>query len=381
MNNREAKCVVLGASGFVGGALVERLRREGAQVLPVIHRIGPGAAFLARFELQQKVADVRDARGLEEVFQGADVVFHCVTGDRATIVDGLAKSLEAAKRAGVRRFVYLSSAIVYGFQPKAPITETSAFDPPGSTSASSEYAKNKAAADKIISRWHGGPETVVLRPSIIFGPRSKSWSEGPAREIVAGTAYLVDQGRGQMNDIHIEHLLDAMLLAAEHPAAANKVYVLQDGFGLTWGDYYRSLCEILGKDFGRLREFSFREILRETSGLHQFGKWAKEAPVVLSAAIRNEPLKPWIKRAPGFEAVRRMAPMRANLNATNGVGVNGASVANASTPSVDMAWLQTFPQTIDDRKIRSELGFSARLSYGEVMDGLRRWFRFVGLVR
>ena len=220
-SNRGAKYVVLGAGGFVGGAMVERLNGQGSRVVPVIHRIGPGSAFLARFGLQQRIADLGDPAALKRVFEGADAVFHCVTGDRAATVQGLTNSLTAAQATGIRRFVYLSSAVVHGFRPASPLVETSPIQP----ADGSDYAKNKADAEKVIANWRGSPETVVLRPSIIYGPRSKYWSEYPARQIVSGMAYLVDEGRGCMNDIHIDHLLDAMLLAAHHPKAANQIYV------------------------------------------------------------------------------------------------------------------------------------------------------------
>jgi nucleoside-diphosphate-sugar epimerase len=50
-------------------------------------------------------------------------------------------------------------------------------------------------------------------------------------------------------------------------------------------------------------------------------------------------------------------------------------------PELDIAMLQTFPQPVVDSKIRQELGFTPRLSFAETMDGLRRWYRFMGLVR
>lgn len=370
----DAKYVVLGAGGFVGGAMVERLVRQSAQVAPVIHGIGPGSAFLARFGLQQRIADLGDPATLKDVFEGADTVFHCVTGDRAATVQGLTNSLAAAQSAGVRRFVYLSSAVVHGFRPKSALVEDSPLEPaPGS-----DYAKNKAAAEKIIGDWRGAPETVVLRPSIIYGPRGKYWSEVPARQIVSGTAYLVDQGRGHMNDIHIEHLLDAMLLTAHHPQAADQVYVLQDGFGLTWHDYYGSLCELLGTNVKALANFSWDEVLRSSSKLRQYGRWAKDTPRVLRSALWHDPLKAWLKRAPGFESVRqRMAAGKP--------AVPGNRRSNGHSPQIvpelEIALLHTFPQPVADFKIRHELGFAPRLSFSETLDGLRRWYRFMGLVR
>jgi len=370
---RDVNYVVLGAGGFVGGALVERLRRGQAPVVPVIHRIGPGAAFLARFELRQQVADICDTAALTRIFNGADAVFHCVTGDRTSIVQGLSNSLEAARSAGVRRFVYVSSAAVHGFQPKSSVTEDSPLDPP----SWSDYAKSKSAAEKIIGNWRGGPETVVLRPFIIYGPRSKYWSEAPAREIVAGTAYLVDQGRGHLNDIYIEHLLDAMLLAAHHPDAANRVYVLQDGFGLTWQDYYRALCNLLGANFDSLPVFALADLIRDSTKLRRVTRWAREAPHVLGSAVWNEPLKSWLKRAPGFESVRRLGPRAPAIGLANGAEGRAPHVV----PQLEVGLLQTFPQPINDAKIRSELGFASRFTFAETLEGVRRWYRFMGLAR
>jgi len=370
---REVKYAVLGAGGFVGAAMVERLYRSGAQVVPLIRRIGTGGALLARFALPQRLTNVLDQESLKAAFAGVDIVFHCVTGDRATMLQGLENSLAAARATGVRRFVYLSSAVVYGFRPKTAVDEASRFDPP----SWSEYAKNKAAAENIIGNWTGGPETVVLRPSIIYGPRGKDWSEAPARQIAAGTAYLVEQGSGHMNEIHIAHLLDAMLLAAHHPAAANQIYVLQDGFGRTWRDYYRCLCELLGVEFSTVAAFSWQDVTRSSSKVARYGQWAKDAPGVLRSAMWHDPLKAWLKQAPGFESLRRFASSRPARAVVNGGGPQLPPI----TPDLGLALLQTYPQPLADAKIRSELGFTARLSQAQTIEGLGRWYRFMGLVR
>jgi nucleoside-diphosphate-sugar epimerase len=367
------KYAVLGAGGFVGAALVERLFRSGAQVTPLVRRVGTGGALLARFGLPQRFANVSDRESLVVAFTGADIVFHCVTGDRDTIVQGLENSLAAAQSAGVRRLVYLSSAVVYGFRPKAAVDEGSLFDPPGW----SEYAKNKTAAEKIIARWRGGLETVVLRPSIIYGPRSRDWSEAPARQIASGVAYLVDQGIGCMNEIHISHLIDSMLLAANHPAAANQIYVVQDGFGRAWNDYYRSLCELLHVNFDSLAAFSLKEISRNSSRVAQFGSWARSTPSILRSAVWHDPLKGWLKQAPAFESLRRLIVGRSAPGLRNG----DRGQRPAIVPDLGLALLQTYPQPLIDEKIRKQLGFTTRLSLPQTLETLSRWYRFMGLVR
>jgi len=370
---RDVKYSVLGAGGFVGAAMVERLCRAGAQVVPLIRRIGTGSALLARFGVQQSIANVLDQESLKAAFAGTDIVFHCVTGDRPATVQGLSNSLRAAQVAGVRRFVYLSSTVVYGFRPTTAVNEASPFDPP----SWSEYAKNKASAEKIIGKWSGGPETVVLRPSIVYGPRSKDWSEAPARQIASGMAYLVDEGRGHMNEIHIAHLLDAMMLAAHHPAAANQIYVIQDGFGLTWHDYYHSLCELLGVEFSTLAAFSLQDVIRNSSKLVRYHQWAKDAPGVLRSTLWHDPLKAWLKRAPGSESLRRFAPALSARTVADGSGGSLPWI----TPELSIALLHTYPQPLVDAKIRKELGFASRLSLAKTLEGLGRWYRFMGLVR
>jgi nucleoside-diphosphate-sugar epimerase len=350
---RDVKYAVLGAGGFVGAAMVERLYRAQVQVTPLVRRIGTGGALLARFGLPQRLANVMDRESLKAAFAGADVVFHCVTGDRAAIVQGLENSLAAAQAVGVGRLVYLSSAAVHGFR--------------------------KAAAEKIIGQWRGRPETVVLRPSIIYGPRGRDWSETPARQIASGAAYLVDQGRGYMNEIHISHLLDAMLLAAHHPAAANNVYVLQDGFGRTWQDYYRSLCQLLGVEFITLAAFSWQDVAHNSSKLRHYQKWMKDAPGILRSAVWHDPLKAWLKQAPGFESLRRITspPPASSVSVASGSRASRPAII----PDLGVALLHTYPQPIVDAKIRRELGFTPRLSLSQTLDGLGCWYRFMGLVR
>jgi hypothetical protein len=50
-------------------------------------------------------------------------------------------------------------------------------------------------------------------------------------------------------------------------------------------------------------------------------------------------------------------------------------------PELEIALLHTFPQPLLDAKIRLELGFAPRLSFPDTVDGLRRWYRFMGLAR
>jgi nucleoside-diphosphate-sugar epimerase len=180
-----------------------------------------------------------------------------------------------------------------------------------------------------------------------------------------------------MNEIHISNLLDAMMLAAHHPAAANQVYVLQDGFGRKWQDYYRSLCGLLGVEFSTLAAFSSKDIIHNSSQLVRYRQWAKQAPGVLRSAVWHDPLKAWLKEAPGFESLRRIASTRPTGATANGSGLQAAAI----TPDLGIALLHSYPQPLADRKIRAELGFTSRLTIDQTIESLRPWYRFMGLAR
>jgi hypothetical protein len=147
---------------------------------------------------------------------------------------------------------------------------------------------------------------------------------------------------------------------------------------LTWHDYYGSLCELLGADINALANFSLDEVRVNSSKTRQYGRWAKDTPRVLRSALWHDPLKAWLKRAPGFEFVRgRMASENPAAMGNRDSSGRAAQII----PELDFALLHTFPQPIVDSKIRNELGFAPRLSFRETLNGLRRWYRFMGLMR
>ena len=104
------RVAVLGAGGFIGNRTVEMLHLGGkAEVRPIVRRVA-GMALASRFALDCRLADARDADALARAFAGCEVVVHTVAGDTQLIVDALAPVLHAARQAGVRRIVYLSTA-------------------------------------------------------------------------------------------------------------------------------------------------------------------------------------------------------------------------------------------------------------------------------
>jgi UDP-glucose 4-epimerase len=171
---------VTGAAGFIGSHLCDALLAEGRRVRGV-DRHGPGdcanlAGALTNPNFEYLRRDVgADAAGLCD---GADAVCHLAA--MSSVPDSLRdprqchadtctstlNMLDAARRAGVKRFVLSSSASVYGTTPAAPVAETLA------TAPLSPYAASKAAAEQYVRAYaEMGLDGVSLRYFNVYGPR------------------------------------------------------------------------------------------------------------------------------------------------------------------------------------------------------------------
>jgi 2-alkyl-3-oxoalkanoate reductase len=234
---------VLGASGFIGSRAVEMMSLlNTAEVRPVVRR--PAAlASSARLGLPGRIADARDANALEQAFTGCDSVIHAVAGDVQTILGCVAPVYLAAQAAGVRRLIYLSSASVHGQSPDFGTDEASELN----DRQPIEYnnAKIKAERQLLALRQSGKVEVVILRPGIVFGPRS-SWTGGFADELLSRTAYLIDGGKGICNSVYVDNVVHAIEQAIEEPRADGQAYLICDYETVTWADLYEPVAKALG---------------------------------------------------------------------------------------------------------------------------------------
>jgi nucleoside-diphosphate-sugar epimerase len=240
---------ILGANGFIGGRAVEMLHLGGmAAVRPVVRRVS-SLARLSRFAIESRVADAFDLEALREAFAGGDVVLDVVAGDRKVILDTLEPAYQAARDAGVARFVYLSTGSVHGQDP-APGTDESS---PLRNDQPVAYNNAKVEAERrlLALRARGGPEVVLLRPGIVYGPRS-SWTSGFADDLLAGRAYLVGGGHGICNGIYVDNLVHGISLAMTAPGLDGEAFILGDREQVTWADLYRPIAAALGHDLSEV---------------------------------------------------------------------------------------------------------------------------------
>jgi UDP-glucose 4-epimerase len=182
----EVKALVTGAAGFIGSHLVDRLLAEGHAVVGLDNLSNGRESNLAGAKANPNFtfhkADVADAAGIAPLFDGVDWVFHLAAladivpsiqqplAYHRSNVDGTVAVLEAARHAGVRRFVYAASSSCYGLATQFPTPESAPVAP------AYPYALTKWVGECYVQHWNQvyGLPTVSLRLFNVYGPRART---------------------------------------------------------------------------------------------------------------------------------------------------------------------------------------------------------------
>jgi len=238
------KIFVTGTSGFIGGRLVEVLYLSQAAAVRASVRSWSSAARIARFPVEIVRCDIMDQDQIAEAMAGATAVVHCAYSDtHAAIVQGTQNMLEVAHKLGVERFVYLSTAEVYGNQVRGPIDETAPYQSTGS-----EYADSKIEAEQLCLAYSAkGLPVTILRPSIVYGPFGESWTVNVAKRLQSGNWGTFEAyGEGKCNLVYVDDLVAAILLAIRQPDAVGEVFNINGPDILTWNQYFQRFNDALG---------------------------------------------------------------------------------------------------------------------------------------
>jgi len=352
---------VLGANGFVGNRLLEVFHLgEFAALRPVVRRYS-SLACLARFDLDWRIADACDLDALTAAFRGCDTVINLIAADPAVIVRNATVCYQAAQAAGVKRLAFMSSASVHGQAPAPGTDETS----PLHTKHVFAYNNAKVQAEQALIelRRRGSVELVILRPGIVFGPRSR-WVSDIASQLLANTAYLINGGEGICNSIYVDNLIGAIRLALTVPAADRNVFLVGDRERVTWHHFYGQIASGLGVDLQRVPRL----------GAPQFEHGAIEQLERLRASRPVQALLPMVpsllKRAAKGAISAASAPPRRSpwvLPSTPGPQVT-EEFAALHQCSVQLPW----------SKAATILGYQPTVSFAEGMERSLGWLAFAG---
>src|SRR5439155_1323714 len=217
---------VTGGTGFVGAHLVKALCARGDSVTALVRKPALAARLGWDDAVRLQHGDLDDEAALRAGCAGADVVYH-VAGKiaarnaaefMATNRDGTANVLEAARDAGARRLLFVSSLAVAGpTTPGHPIDESR---PPQPVT---DYGRSKHAAEVLVRAMPPSLPWTIVRPPVVYG----EWDRGTLKIFQLarrGVVPVFGDGSQELSVIHAEDLARSLIAAATSPAAVGRVY-------------------------------------------------------------------------------------------------------------------------------------------------------------
>lgn len=336
--SRPARCLITGATGFIGGRLTERLDRHDPPGYVAMARSAAAAAGLQARGRSAVVADLLQPGQAAHALQQCDAVVHLAHGDRGP--EATRRLVEAAVAQQVRRFVHISTMSVHGPAPgpEAAHEATARIGRYGN-----DYADSKAEQEEIVqaAMGRGDLRAVILRPTVVYG-LGGHFEMQVLRQAQAGEVTLFDGGRGLCNPVFVDDVCDAIEAALVCDEAVGQAMFINGDQSVTWGEF-----------------------------IHRFAAMVQPAPriVDLSAA---EAKAYWAEHPPepvGGLATRVVRKLRRL--------VSGPPPA-APWPPLGRVLRETFPIHFSNAKAKALLGWAPQVDFEQGLALSRAWLQAQG---
>ena len=223
------RALITGATGFTGSALCARLVRDGWSVRAFVRssaRVEP----LRKLGVECIDVDITDRAQVLREYRPVDRIFNIAAMYRAESpdrdefrrvnVEALRNMLEAARTAGVGRFVHCSTVGIHGHIDEAPADEEYRPQP------NDHYQESKWEGEKLARRYfaEGLPGTVI-RPAAIYGPGDLRFLK-LFKAIKSGLFVMVGSGKTFYHLVYIDDLVQGFMLASEQEGALGESFII-----------------------------------------------------------------------------------------------------------------------------------------------------------
>lgn len=250
MTHTSTTIAITGIGGFIGLRMAERARANGWTVRGL--DLSPAGAERARAAgAEVVVGSVNDAAAVAAALQGADWVFHTAAiveedGPRDLYervnIEGTRTVCNVAQQLGVRRLVHLSSVMVYGFDYPQDVAEDGPVDGQGNV-----YNDTKLASERVALSFNDPQRlgVIVIRPGDVYGRGSLPWVTRPVQMLRRGVFMLPGRGSGVINHVHVDNLIDGVMLAVDHDAIG-EAFNITDGVATRCDAFFAPHARLAG---------------------------------------------------------------------------------------------------------------------------------------
>jgi len=237
------KVAITGATGFLGKSLALWLSKQGHE-LHLHARSEAKAESIKDLAKKIVICDITDSDGIRELVTDADVVIHTVSNFRSASgppesyksinVDGTVNTFDNARKAGVKRFIHISTIGVLGDIKECPASETTEYNP------GDNYQRTKLEAELYVREQADAGidmELVVIRPCSLYGPGDMRMLK-MFRMLKKGTFLAIGDCSANFHAVYIDDITAGIERAMTHENINKEVFILG-------GENYISLKEYI----------------------------------------------------------------------------------------------------------------------------------------
>ncbi|MBN2161210.1 MAG: NAD-dependent epimerase/dehydratase family protein [Spirochaetes bacterium] len=242
--------LVTGGTGFLGRHLVKALLDRGERVRTLVRKTS-NVDYLAELGAELFYGDIDNLESLKKAVSGVEYIYNSmgVVKDWGPLkefkkvnVQGVENLLKAVTYGNIKKFVHISSVVVYGIR-NAPADEKTRYRYCGIP-----YPDTKIDGEKLVWRYHkekGLPVTIV-RPGLIYGPECEHFVREIIRLLESEYFVFVARGNRRTGLAYVDNVVDLILLAADSEKSLGQAYNAEDNLDITWKDYIMKLAAIAG---------------------------------------------------------------------------------------------------------------------------------------
>jgi nucleoside-diphosphate-sugar epimerase len=247
-----------------------------------------------------RVANLGNPSDIAHAVRDQDVVINLAHDFRASArsnVRGFRNLVDACAAAQVSQFVHTSSIVVYDDWPGGDISEESPC-----SEAGSDYKNAKVAMEGILSE-RRSLSSIILQPTIVYGPGSWLWTELIVERLLSGTVILPDPCQGTCHAVFVDDVADALILAASRPGHVAERFIVSGPEPVTWQAFYEAYERKLGTR--SIRSVAASQLESGSSGPTGLASIASN-PLQLASWAPIRRVLDFMRRAMGESALQRI---------------------------------------------------------------------------